>query len=77
MSVENEETLKSPIINGVLCYTSSARHSVRNDDIVRICLSFLKMMRYLKEKISYATLLERNQKGGVTKIELCMKLGIS
>ena len=50
MSVENEETLKSPIINGVLCYTSSARHSVRNDDIVRICLAFFKDEEIIKGK---------------------------
>ena len=50
MSVENEEMLKSPIVNGVLCYTSSARHSVRNDDIARICLSFFKDDEILKGK---------------------------
>ena len=55
MSVNNEETLKSPIINGVLCYTSTARHSVRNDDIVRICLVFYK--DDIKGKVFYAVLL--------------------
>ena len=49
MSV-NEETLKSPIISGVLCYTSTARHSVRHDDIVRICLAFFKEDDIIKGK---------------------------
>ena len=29
-------------INNVLCYVSTARHSLRKDDIIRVCLSFFK-----------------------------------
>ena len=50
MSVNNEETLTSPIINGVLCYASTARHSVRHDDIVRVCLAFFKEDDVIKGK---------------------------
>ena len=47
---KNDEVLKCPIINGVLCYTSTARHSVRNDDIVRICLAFFRDDEIIKGK---------------------------
>ena len=36
------EVNKPPIIDGVLCYTSTSRHVMRNDDIVRVCLAFYK-----------------------------------
>ena len=50
MSTNGEETFKSPIINGVLCYSSTARHSIRYDDIVRICLAFFKDEEIIKGK---------------------------
>lgn len=37
---EKGETVKYPVINDILCYISSARHSMRHDDIVRTCLAF-------------------------------------
>ena len=37
-----------PVINGVLCYVSSARHDMRSDDIIRICLAFYKENDILK-----------------------------
>ena len=42
MAGNSEEQLKSPspIISGVLCYASTARHALRNDDIIRVCLAF-------------------------------------
>ena len=33
---------KEIVINKVLCYVSTAIHSMRNDDIIRICLAFYK-----------------------------------
>lgn len=43
-------TLKTPIINGVLCYISTARHSMRVDDITRICHAFFKDDDIIKAK---------------------------
>ena len=39
-----------PVINKVLCYASTARHTMRNDDIIRICLTFYKEDEILKAK---------------------------
>ena len=44
---ENEVT---PIINNVLCYMSTARHSMRSDDIIRACLVFYKEDDIIKGK---------------------------
>ena len=40
----------NPVINSVLCYVSTARHSLRNDDIVRACLVFYKVDDIIKAK---------------------------
>ena len=40
----------SPIINNLLCYVSTARHSMRNDDIIRACLVFYKDEEIIKGK---------------------------
>ena len=45
-----DEMVLPPIMNSVLCYTSTARHSMRNDDIVRVCLAFYKEEQILKAK---------------------------
>ena len=39
-----------PIIDGVLCYTSTSRHVMRNDDIVRVCLAFYEDDDILRAK---------------------------
>ena len=39
-NVNSEVLPASIVINKVLCYTSTARHTMKNDDIVRICLAF-------------------------------------
>ena len=41
--------IKNAVINGVLCYLSSARHRLTDQAIVTVCLSF-----YNGEKISEA-----------------------
>ena len=46
----NGETLKTPIINGVLCFISTARHSMKNDDVTRICHAFFKDEEIIKAK---------------------------
>lgn len=46
----SEETTLTPIINKVLCYTSTARHAMKNDDIVRVVLAFYKEDEILKAK---------------------------
>ena len=38
------------VIDNVLCYSSSARHSMKNDDIVRICVAFYKECDIIKSK---------------------------
>ena len=50
MAKSAEKPSKSPIVNGVLCYTSTARHSLRNDDIVRVCLAFFNDDDIIKGK---------------------------
>ena len=41
MGEPNEHTTTvPPVISNVLCYISTARHNMRHDDIVRICLAF-------------------------------------
>ena len=60
MSTNTEE--KSPIINGVLCYTSTARHSVRHDDIVRVCLSFFKEDEIIKGKDTLCNIIGEKSK---------------
>lgn len=40
MSGTEEGPSMTPIVNGVLCYTATARHSMRCDDMVRVCHSF-------------------------------------
>ena len=47
---DNGVSLKTPIINGVLCYISTARHSMRTDDITRICHAFFKDEAIIKAK---------------------------
>ena len=47
---DDAEEAFQPIINKVLCYISTARHSMRNDDIIRICLTFYKEDEILKAK---------------------------
>ena len=46
---EDDETLP-PVINKVLCCTSTARHSMRHDDIVGIYLNLYKEGEILKAK---------------------------
>ena len=46
---EDDETLP-PVINKVLCCTSTARHSMRHDDIVGIYLNLYKEDEILKAK---------------------------
>ena len=41
---------KPPIIDSLLCYVSTARHSMKNDDIIRVCLSFYKDAHIIKSK---------------------------
>ena len=62
MAVNNEETFKPPVINGVLCYTSTARHSVRNDDLVRICLAFFKDEDIIKGKDTLCSIIGEKPK---------------
>ena len=50
MGDTNGITAHTPIINGVLCYISTARHSMRSDDIIRICCAFFKDDDILKGK---------------------------
>ena len=40
MSGTEERPKMTPIVSGVLCFTSTARHSMRCDDMVRVCHSF-------------------------------------
>ena len=40
MTGKEEEYVTSPIVSGVLCFSSTARHSMRCDDIVHVCHSF-------------------------------------
>ena len=47
---ETDGFVKPPIINGVLCYISTARHSMKSEDIVRICHAFFKDDDVLKGK---------------------------
>ena len=43
MAEKESECLSTAIvIDPVLCYVSTARHSMRSDDIVRVCLAFFK-----------------------------------
>ena len=42
MSGNEEEPVMTPIVSGVLCFMSTARHSMRADDMVRVCHSFYK-----------------------------------
>ena len=49
MTGTEEESLMTPIVSGVLCFTSTARHSMRADDMVRVCHSF-----YTEEDITKA-----------------------
>ena len=42
MSGNEEEPVMTPIVSGVLCFASTARHSMRADDMVRVCHSFYK-----------------------------------
>ena len=42
MSGNEEEPVMTPIVSGVLCFMSTARHSMRADDMVRVCRSFYK-----------------------------------
>ena len=39
---EEESPSTELIIDAVLCYVSTARHSMRSDDIMRVCLAFFK-----------------------------------
>ena len=41
---------KALIIDSLLCYVSTARHSMKNDDMIRICLSFYKEAQIIKSK---------------------------
>ena len=41
---------KSLVIDSLLCYASTARHSMKSDDIIRICLSFYKEAQIIKSK---------------------------
>ena len=45
-----DELCVPPLINNVLCYASTARHSMRHDDVVRVCLAFYKEEEILKAK---------------------------
>ena len=40
----------TPVISNILCYMSTARHSMRSDDIVRACLVFYKDEDIIKGK---------------------------
>ena len=40
--VKQSDAASEIVINKVLCYVSTAIHSMRNDDLVRICLAFYK-----------------------------------
>ena len=42
MSGNEEEPIMTPIVSGVLCFTFTARHSMRADDMVRVSHSFYK-----------------------------------
>ena len=47
---ETDISVKPPIVNGVLCYISTARHSMKSEDIIRICHAFFKDDDILKGK---------------------------
>ena len=50
ISENNDHFSKGPIVNNVLCYASTARHSMKTEDIIRICISFYKESDILKSK---------------------------
>ena len=76
---EDDETLP-PVINKVLCYTSTARHSMRQDDIIRICLSFykedeiLKAKDYLYQLVGEKSIRRRNENRMVNEMQDLMGL---
>lgn len=37
---DSDDEVKSPVVNSILCYASTAGDSMKYDEIVRICLSF-------------------------------------
>ena len=37
-------------IDNLLCYASTARHSLKNDEIIRICVAFYKETDIIKSK---------------------------
>ena len=47
---EEDSNNDKMIIDNVLCYVSSARHSMKNDDIVQVCLAFYKLEDIIKGK---------------------------
>ena len=51
MSETTEESKKSAVhIDNLLCYASTARHSMKSDEIVRICVAFYKENDIIKSK---------------------------
>ena len=76
MAGKSEEQLNTPIINRVLCYTSTARHSIRQDDIIRVCMAFYSDEDIIKAKDLLCELIKKNLKEDVTRTECCMKLKI-
>ena len=46
----NDDLRVPPLINNVLCYASTARHSMRHDDIAKVCLTYYKEEEILKAK---------------------------
>ena len=62
MAGKSEEQLNTPIINRVLCYTSTARHSIRQDDIIRVCMAFYSDEDIIKAKDLLCELIKEKPK---------------
>ena len=59
---------KEIIIDNVLCYVSTARHTLKNDDILQTCLAFYKEEEIIKAKDLFVISLVKNPKGEGMKI---------
>ena len=45
-----ETTLGNIYLDSLLCYASTARHSLKNDEIIRICIAFYKEAEIINSK---------------------------
>lgn len=62
MAEIEEDIYRPPVINNVLCYASTARHSMRSDDVMRVCLSFYKDDEIIKSKDQLCDLIGEKSK---------------